>query len=352
MRVRALPDAFEIHFADGSTRRLAEGDARLYFAGANGKTLYVEDDALTLVVSDWAFVQQLAAADDGRSARRVKALLATRKQAQGRRYWRLAGLLVVVAALLAAALYGVMQALESSVELVPPKVDQQLGELSFSQMKPSLPRWEQPEAEHFVQSAIEALAHAQGETPWTFHMRVVDEPTVNAFALPGGNMVVYRGLLQQAESPGEVIGVLAHEITHVTERHGMKRLVRAVGIVGAIQLVLGDVAGLVALGRELLTVSAINAYSRDQEESADAGAARLMAELGFEARALARFFARLNEDQGATPEMLKWLSTHPDPVARSRELKALAERFPKQPAAQRAALTQAWEAYVATRKPS
>ena len=80
---------------------------------------------------------------------------------------------------------------------------------------------------------------------------MVQSPVVNAFALPGGYVVVFTGLLKKAESGEEVAGVLSHELNHVLQRHGMERIVKMLGLAAAIGILLGDQQGLTGLAKQV-----------------------------------------------------------------------------------------------------
>ena len=83
-----------------------------------------------------------------------------------------------------------------------------------------------------VQEMTHRLTEAIPENPYTFEITVVKSDVVNAFALPGGYIVVFTGLMKKAESPEEVSGVLAHELNHVLQRHGLERIVKQLGLCG------------------------------------------------------------------------------------------------------------------------
>lgn len=137
-------------------------------------------------------------------------------------------------------------------------------------------------------------------------VQVIDLPEINAFAAPGGQILLLRGLIEAAESGDEVAGVLAHEIGHVAERHGMRSLVRHLGVALLFQVISGG-ADLGQVAPVLLTL----AYSREFEAEADGRAVELLARAGLRTDGLARFFARLERKEGALPVVLAYLSTHP-----------------------------------------
>ena len=158
----------------------------------------------------------------------------------------------------------------------------------------------------------------------------------NAFALPGGWVVVFRGLIEQAEAPEEVAGVLAHEIGHVVHRHGTERIFKALGVRLLVQIVTGGVSDslMSSAGEVLLLLS----YSREDEAEADAAALDLLAAAGMRNDGLAAFFRRLAERDAELPAALRFLSTHPSHGARARDLAR-----PQGPAGE-AMSTEDWQA--------
>jgi predicted Zn-dependent protease len=165
--------------------------------------------------------------------------------------------------------------------------------------------------------------------PWTF--RVLDDPTVNAFALPGGFIYVTRGILTHLDSEAELAGVLGHEIGHVTARHSVSQMSRAqlaqlglgIGMVFSETLrQFGDVAGA---GMQLLFLK----FGRDDESEADGLGVRYMTRENYDPRELSgvmAMLARSSELQSGSGRVPEWLSTHPDPANRSQAILSMAEQ--------------------------
>jgi predicted Zn-dependent protease len=150
---------------------------------------------------------------------------------------------------------------------------------------------------------------------------------MNAYALPGGYITVFTGLIAESDSAEEVAGVIAHEMAHVTKRHGLERVTGQVGIVIGIQLLLGDVSGLLALGVELGQYATQNSYSRLQETEADLEGARMMHDAGIDPTSVVTLFEDLKSDDPlGLPE---WMSTHPDTQGRIDRLKEYAKTLPE-----------------------
>jgi beta-barrel assembly-enhancing protease len=161
---------------------------------------------------------------------------------------------------------------------------------------------------------------------------------INAFALPGGPMFVNRGMFDAAGSEGEVVGVMAHELSHVLLRHGTANMTKAQGfqlgaVAGAIAgaVVGGGVGSVIAQGSQFGLGTWLLKYSREYEKQADLLGAQLMARAGYDPRDLARMFETIErESKGRSGP--QWLSSHPNPgnrstyIAREAELMRVARR--------------------------
>ncbi len=155
----------------------------------------------------------------------------------------------------------------------------------------------EPKRKMFIDELVSNLTTALPSNPYTFRVSVVDSPVVNAFAAPGGYIVIYKGLLKVTNSPEELAGVLAHEIEHVIHRHVTRMLLQQalLGVVwGAVT---GDLSGTMALGAQAASFLGGLAYSRVAEEEADREARKLLTAARISPRGLISFFERL---QGAT----------------------------------------------------
>ncbi len=200
----------------------------------------------------------------------------------------------------------------------------QLGRDADRDIVQSLGVYESPELEEFVEEVGRRMAQGseRPNLPWTF--RVLDDPTVNAFALPGGYIYLTRGILAHLTSEAEVAGILGHEIGHVTARHGVVRVSRAqlaqVGLGAATILApeLRPFEGMVGAGVQLLFLS----NSRSDERQADELGIRYMNSVGYDPRELAQVFRMLARASGAQDgdRIPGFLSTHPDPLDRRNEV--------------------------------
>jgi Zn-dependent protease with chaperone function len=142
-------------------------------------------------------------------------------------------------------------------------------------------------------------------------VRIYDIPATNAFALPGGRIVVMRELIAKAETPEEVAGVLAHELGHIAGRHAEAQLIRATGLQLLLSLATGGDTISTAAG-----VATILQYSREAERQADAFAQAMLEAAAIDPLGLKRFFERILKDEGRSEggvfgKIGSIFSTHP-----------------------------------------
>jgi Zn-dependent protease with chaperone function len=150
-------------------------------------------------------------------------------------------------------------------------------------------------------------------------VRVVDGPIENAFALPGGRILIMRGLIEAAETPDEVAGVLAHEFAHVAAGHAIAVAVQG-AVAGALAMVAMSQRALIPWSHGVVARLAAAPYGRAAEEQADAGARAMLGEAGIGADGFARFLERAAERSGGAAGIL---STHPPPAQRARQASAV-----------------------------
>lgn len=153
-------------------------------------------------------------------------------------------------------------------------------------------------------------------TEYALDIRVFDHEMVNAFAVPGGHIVLFDGLLQAADSPEEVAGVLAHEIGHVIHRDSTRLMLRSAGSVGILGMVFGDFAGgavALTIAERLMSAS----YTQEAETNADLVAHQLLNAADLPVSNFAGFFRKLADEVGETPPLLSHLASHPDLGARA-----------------------------------
>ena len=164
-----------------------------------------------------------------------------------------------------------------------------------------------------------AKASERPQLPWSFE--VIDDPAVNAFALPGGPIFVTRGILAFMQNEAELASVLGHEIGHVTAKHSVQQLSKAqlaqlgLGVGSIVSSDFAALSGIVGQGLGLMMLK----YGRDAETQADDLGFKYSLTDGYDVRAMKSMFAMLQRVSGGAPaagKLPQWLSTHPDPENR------------------------------------
>ncbi|MBI2505647.1 MAG: M48 family metalloprotease [Candidatus Latescibacteria bacterium] len=179
---------------------------------------------------------------------------------------------------------------------------------------------EKPLADQRVQAYVRQVVapiaqHSLQDRPGVeYKITVIDDPKqVNAFAIPGGFIYVYSGLLKAAQNEAELAGVMAHELGHVVGRHSANQLAAQYGIEMLAQLALGEDAGkLGEMAAGLAGAGALARFSRDDEREADEYGFKYLAACGYDPRALLTFFTRLEQLEKTRPNDLERLfASHP-----------------------------------------
>jgi len=215
---------------------------------------------------------------------------------------------------------------EVAVSRIPVEWEQKLGESAYRDFLINQEVVKEGSGVGALEEMTRRLTEQIQNNPYKFQVTVVKSDVVNAFALPGGYVVVFTGLMKKAESGEEVAGVLSHELSHVLQRHGLERIVKSLGLWTVVAIVFGNQQGLVGmmkqLGFELLTLK----FGREQETEADLTGLKLLQQAKIDPSGMIRFFERLSEkDEGR----VEWLSTHPMSTTRAERLKAELAALPK-----------------------
>lgn len=228
--------------------------------------------------------------------------------------WALASLASV--ALIVFVLVPVMA--DQLAEFIPVKGEKALGEATFNQIRSAMDETGlEPLPVCDGTAGLAALAKMEARLaqyaglPYDIRVHVLDHGMVNAFALPGGQIVIFRGLIDLAQSPEEVAAVLAHEIGHVVSRDPTRDALRSAGSIGVLGLLLGDFAGgTVVL---FLTNRLIDArYSQEAEAQADDFAHALLRQTGLPPQALGELFTRLQRIAGEPDPIVQHFADHPE----------------------------------------
>jgi Zn-dependent protease with chaperone function len=221
---------------------------------------------------------------------------------------------------------------EPGFNLFTVQQDIELGRQSAIEAERQLRLLNDRNTDAYLNRIIQRLAAGAPGAKYPYHIKAVNAPEINAFALPGGPMYVNRGLVQSARNEAELAGVLAHEMAHVAMRHGTHQASKVyltqsgLGILGGL---LGRGSGGTSKVLQAIGGVGLNAvflkFSRDDEYEADQVGVQIMANAGYDPRAMADFFALMREEQGRDPGKLEqFFSSHPSPANRENRIRELA----------------------------
>jgi len=193
--------------------------------------------------------------------------------------------------------------------------EEKLGEayVDLILLNPMFKEFENRQVNSAVRVIGDRLEEGLEDSEYNYRFVVFDSDMINAFTVPGGNILISTGLIGFCDSPEELAAVIAHEMGHVEERHVVSRLLKELGIeilTSGDQYVIGEVSGLITS----------TSFDRKQEEEADLFAAKLLESTSIEPRTLATLFRKLEEEMDN--ELMKEfeiISTHPNFRSRIRE---------------------------------
>jgi len=218
-----------------------------------------------------------------------------------------------------------------------PQEDVELGRKAADDVEKELPVLADDAVTSYVQDLgaklVKKIPPALDHPEFHYTFKVVDVKDINAFALPGGPMFVHRGIIESAETEGELVGVMAHEMGHVALRHSTAQMTKATKfgfgqLAGAIAgaVVGGSLGEAIYQGTSLGLSTTFLKFSRGDEKQADIFGVQLMSRAGYDARDLAHMFQTIETQGGDAPP--QWLSDHPNPGNRVQYINEEATHFP------------------------
>lgn len=211
---------------------------------------------------------------------------------------------------------------------------EQLGQQAMAQVYQQMPVLpdSSPVSQYVRQLGAKLVKVIPPQHSWPYQFHVVQQKEINAFALPGGPLFINVGTIQAADNEAELVGVMAHEMSHVYMQHSAKQvkqntvpsILAALG--GVLGQVIGGTGGAIAqmggqIGGGLLSMK----YSRKDEAQADQVGAIIMYKAGYNPKAMADFFTKLEKMGGSGPQLL---SDHPNPGNREQAIQTEIQNWP------------------------
>ena len=207
--------------------------------------------------------------------------------------------------------------------------ERQVGEEFFLELQQIMPIVGDPFLTSYFNRLGQRLVTQLGPQPFKYRFFIVDDPSMNAFAVPGGYVFVTTGMIRQMEREGELAGVVAHEISHVYARHMAKQMEKAkitniatlIGAMAAVFLGGAALAEPLMVGTMAAGASSMLKYSRDLEQEADSLGFKWMVKAGYDPRDMLSIFRKLGRQRWFEGgEIPVYLSTHPDVDSRLVDL--------------------------------
>ena len=322
VRFEVFTDRIVARDPSGEVFTLYSNSAQVERSGA-GLSIEASDRSFALVTTDRAALEELRESAPFEIREKIESAMGDLRSSQrGQRFTML--LVAVLLGLVGWFGYvGLKSAAQATVKKLPISLDREIGDLAGSEVIPGATPLADPVVPAALEEMVQRLEPTAAVEGFDYRIEVLQSPNVNAIALPGGRIFVLTGLISAAETPEQVAGVLAHEMAHVTLRHGVKRLVQSLGLVVAVEIVIGDWGGLCVLMVEGVRHMVEQGYSREAEAEADAEGVRMLLAAQIDPRGLARFFETLQHKHST--EIPTWLGSHPDLEDRIQRVEGLVE---------------------------
>lgn len=209
---------------------------------------------------------------------------------------------------------------------VPISWEAALGRSTLERLAPAGMRCVAPKGTEMIDRIMKPLI-GSAPSPYSFQVIVVDHSMMNAFALPGGTIVVFRGLLAETKRPEALAGVLAHEIAHISERHTTRALLQQASTGLLLSALTGNAGGVASRGLEGAQLLGLLRYNRQNEEEADRYGMERLLKAGIDPEGMIGFFETLREkeEKSGGPPVSQYLSTHPATEDRIERLRSMAK---------------------------
>jgi len=215
--------------------------------------------------------------------------------------------------------------------LFSPQQDVEMGRQVAAEAESQLPILNDRQANAYIDALGRQLAARAPGEKYPYRFKIVNDPSINAFALPGGYIYVHNGAIQAADNEAQIAGVIAHEIAHVALRHGTNQASKAY-LAQAPLAILGGVLGsnsigsvLAQLGVSFATSSILLKYSRDAETQADLMGTQILHDSGYDPNAMVQFFEKIQAQSKG--RAVQFLSDHPNPDNRISKVQGEIQRL-------------------------
>lgn len=216
-------------------------------------------------------------------------------------------LAIMVVVLLAGVYWGISSIVPwAGLKLIKPKTETELGEKMYQSMMQS------ETIDHRRTKLLQEFAQSmQLSSTYPIKVTVVKSKEINAYAIPGGNIVVYTGILKAMKSPDELAALLGHETAHINDRHSLKSILRSAATGLIVSVVLNDISGIFSIVVENAEGLRTMHFSRGIEKSADEEGMKILVKNNIHPLAMKKLMQRLKENSPEIPELLSFIQSHP-----------------------------------------
>ncbi|MEE2729960.1 MAG: M48 family metallopeptidase [Pseudomonadota bacterium] len=319
----------------GQVRFSIQG-ARFKLGGASDRLLFISHPSQpdwNLYTSDLSILKHPALQNDPEVQQQVRQVRNTKRWA-----W---GVFGSMGALIVAIPLCIILFMDSITALLAPQVpvewETSMGEKAFEQYTLGQELLDREATDSLLMPLVQPLLEHLDDDRYEYRFHISRDEQVNAFALPGGFIIINSGLILKADSAAEVLGVVAHEIAHVTEQHSVRNIMGTAGVYITVNALLGDMTGLLSVMVSAAPLLINQSYSRGFESEADELGLALLHRAAIDPEGLITFFEKLREQEQkhlqdtagednreAVETTLQFLSTHP---ATDKRIKHLRERI-------------------------
>lgn len=316
------PSTLLIVMADGSSREWPYDQIRQTQGAYRGEPVRLEfgpEPCEALIVATPAVLTEIHAAAPG-----IARHLHNPAWRHARLHWTLGAALGLSLVLIGLYRWGILGLASVATPYVPVSWEESLGRQVVDRLAPKNQQCRDPERLQKLNQIAQTLAATRPASPYRITVSVVDNPTLNAFAAPGGQVILLRGLLEQTNSPEELAGVLAHELQHIYQRHTIKVILEQTASSLLLTAVSGDLSGGLVWGIEGARAMGTLHYSRAHEREADIEGLHMLQAAHLDPAAMVAMYGSMQQgaqNHQAPPE---FLSTHPNMNERLAALLALA----------------------------
>lgn len=213
--------------------------------------------------------------------------------------------------------------------LISVSEEKQLGEKFATEIEKQHKVVTDPEVQAFINRVGKRLLTGVQKVEFPYTFKVVEDKSINAFAVPGGYTYINTGLIKAADSETELASVMAHEINHVVARHSTRQMTQRYGYSLVTGLLLGSQGEIAKLAADLFGTAGLLYYSRDMESEADYLGVETMYKAGYNPQGMVTFFQKLAAVGRQEPSKIAtFFSTHPQTPDRIKDIQAEIAKYP------------------------